>query len=193
MPVTFVGHPLAQEAATLATKREAREQLKLRIAAAGVRAAARQPHVRSSRCTAISCCRRRRGSTRRAPRCAVPRPVRDAATRDAFEAAMLSPRPCEAADHAPLRPRRRRAARGRRRRRRVRNGHARGGARALSARHLLSRERDDCMDRRAAAPATLGRIAQRAGRTFRRARTPARSRRRSRTSRRRRSISTTTP
>ena len=32
VPVTFVGHPLAQEAATLASKREAREQLKLGIA-----------------------------------------------------------------------------------------------------------------------------------------------------------------
>lgn len=33
VPVTFVGHPLAQEAATLASKREAREQLKLGMAA----------------------------------------------------------------------------------------------------------------------------------------------------------------
>jgi lipid-A-disaccharide synthase len=32
VPVTFVGHPLAQEAATLASRREAREQLKLGIA-----------------------------------------------------------------------------------------------------------------------------------------------------------------
>jgi len=32
VPVTFVGHPLAQEAATLASKREAREQLQLGIA-----------------------------------------------------------------------------------------------------------------------------------------------------------------
>lgn len=32
VPVTFVGHPLAQEAATLASKREARDQLKLGIA-----------------------------------------------------------------------------------------------------------------------------------------------------------------
>jgi lipid-A-disaccharide synthase len=32
VPVTFVGHPLAQDAATLASKREAREQLKLGIA-----------------------------------------------------------------------------------------------------------------------------------------------------------------
>ncbi|MEO8676170.1 MAG: lipid-A-disaccharide synthase [Casimicrobiaceae bacterium] len=32
VPVTFVGHPLAQDAATVATKREAREQLKLGIA-----------------------------------------------------------------------------------------------------------------------------------------------------------------
>jgi lipid-A-disaccharide synthase len=32
VPVTFVGHPLAQEAATMASKREAREQLKLGIA-----------------------------------------------------------------------------------------------------------------------------------------------------------------
>ena len=32
MPVTFVGHPLAQEAATLASRREAREPLKLGIA-----------------------------------------------------------------------------------------------------------------------------------------------------------------
>ena len=32
VPVTFVGHPLAQDAATVATKREAREQLKLGMA-----------------------------------------------------------------------------------------------------------------------------------------------------------------
>jgi lipid-A-disaccharide synthase len=32
VPVTFVGHPLAQEAATLASRREARDQLKLGIA-----------------------------------------------------------------------------------------------------------------------------------------------------------------
>jgi lipid-A-disaccharide synthase len=32
VPVTFVGHPLAQEAATLASRREAREQLKVGIA-----------------------------------------------------------------------------------------------------------------------------------------------------------------
>jgi lipid-A-disaccharide synthase len=32
VPVTFVGHPLAQDAATLVSKREAREQLKLGIA-----------------------------------------------------------------------------------------------------------------------------------------------------------------
>ena len=64
VPVTFVGHPLAQDAATLASKREAREQLKLGIAQPVF---ALLPGSRMRELEAISCCRRPRRFMRRVP------------------------------------------------------------------------------------------------------------------------------
>ena len=67
VPVTFVGHPLAQDAATAASRRETREQLQARHRAAGVRAAARQPRVRARDARRPRAARRPRRCTRRGP------------------------------------------------------------------------------------------------------------------------------
>ena len=84
VPVTYVGHPLAHDAATPASRRAAREQLKLGIAQpvfALCQGAARA----SWTCTAISSCRRPPRSTRRSrtrvfsfhlPRAPHARPIR---------------------------------------------------------------------------------------------------------------------
>ena len=45
VPVTFVGHPLAQDAATLASRARGARAAEARHRAAGVRAAAREPHA----------------------------------------------------------------------------------------------------------------------------------------------------
>ena len=162
-----------------------------RALAAARRHAGRSRCCRAAACPSSRCTRDLLLDTaarmpRGASRCAVPRAarhardarrVRDARCTDAAHAA--------AADDAALRPRRRCAARRRRRARRVRHRHARGGARALPARHLLSRVAAHVPLVRRKLAAALGRAAQRARRTIRRARAAAgrRDRRESRAGR----------
>ena len=186
IPVTYVGHPMAQDAATphhAARDARAPEARRRRHPCSRCCPAAGCPR---SRCTRASCSRPPRALIEARSRRAVPRAVRRRARR-----AMRSRTRCiawatSAADHAAVRSRRGRAARRRRRHRRVGHRHARGGARALPARHLLSRVKIDRLPRQAQAPAALCRIAQRARRSIRRARVPAERSRRRATSRRRR-------
>ena len=172
IPVTFVGHPMAADAATHATRRETRDLLKLKAATPvfallpGSRLSEIEMHADLVLATAA-----RIHEARDDARFLVPFVTR--ATRDAFETAMHRHGPRPAADHAAVRPRRRRAARRRRRHRRLRHGDARSGAGALPARHLLPRVGADRAHRRAQAAAALCRTAQRARRRVRRARIPA--------------------
>jgi lipid-A-disaccharide synthase len=84
IPVTFVGHPLAQTAATHATRREMRRQWKL---GADTPVFALLPGSRAASwtCTASSCCNRRGDSRDQAGR-PLPGAARDATTRDASKA-----------------------------------------------------------------------------------------------------------
>ena len=131
VPVTFVGHPLAQEAATLASRREAREQFKLGMAQPvfallpGSRMAELETHGELVLRAAAAL-----HAARPDARFLVPLATR--ATRERVRDASLRARPRDAAAHAALRPRRGRAARRRRRAGRLRDGDARSSARALS-------------------------------------------------------------
>ena len=115
IPVTYVGHPLAQEAATHTTRRETRELLKLGAATPvfallpGSRLSEIEMHASLVLDTAARCSTEARSDAQ----FLVPFVTR--ATRDAFENAHASYRPRSAADHAALRSRRGRAARRRRR------------------------------------------------------------------------------
>ena len=64
--VTYVGHPLAQDAARPGTRREARETLKQQTRDAVVRAAAGQPALRDRDACRAACSTPRRGSRKRA-------------------------------------------------------------------------------------------------------------------------------
>ena len=88
MPVTFVGHPMAQHAATAASRRARARAAAARARAAGVRAAAGQPrvgarHARATCCSTPRCCCVRRVPTRASSCRSSTRP-----TRDRFEAAI---------------------------------------------------------------------------------------------------------
>ena len=88
VPVTFVGHPLAADAAVLRSRREAREQLKLGHGAARVRAACRGAARPSSTCTASSCCRAAAALHAARPDARFLVPLATRPTRDRFEASI---------------------------------------------------------------------------------------------------------
>ena len=150
IPVTYVGHPLAQEPSSAGTRRAARETLKHERDGAAVRAAAGQPAVRDRDARDARARRGGRASPSAGPTRASSCRWSSRRTRDAFVERAASRRPrCAAAD-AALRPCGRRAAGGRRCAGRVGHGDARSRARAMSARHLLSRQRADGAHRRGA-------------------------------------------
>jgi lipid-A-disaccharide synthase len=172
VPVTFVGHPLAQEAATLASKREAREQLKLGIAQPvfallpGSRMAELELHGDLVLQTAAVL-----HAARPDARFLVPLATRS--TRDRFDAARYR----LGLDKLPLT---------------LLYGHATDALRAADVgvvasgtatleaalarcpRDLLPRERRDRRHRPSPDPGPVGRLAQRARRKVCRSRTPAR-------------------
>ena len=172
VPVDYVGHPLAQEAATPALRREVRERFRLQPATPGLRAAARLAALRD-RDARRDRAAHGRAHPRGAAGRAVPRAAGDARDARALRRGAPPAGPRAAPDHAALRPRRGCAARRRRRARRLGDGDAGGRARALPARDLLPRDAAHGVDRRAQALDSLGRAAQRARRPLRRARAAA--------------------
>ena len=192
VPVTFVGHPLAQAAAHHGVApRDAERSSSSASARAGVRAVAGKPRVRARHARRPRAADGR-GDPRSEARRAFPGAARDAADARPFRGRALSAGPREAAADAALRACGRRAAGRRRRAGRFRHRDARSGARALPARHLLSGDAAHVPHRPAQAAAAVGRAAQCARAAASSCRSCCRTTRRSTTSRRRRSISTTT-
>ena len=140
-----------RDAADADSRREAREQLQAAARAAGVRAAARQPRVRARDARRRSCSTRPRASSQARPDARFLVPLATRATRDAFEARDLSR---SALDTLPLTLLYGHATDALHAAdvgtRRVGHRDARGGARALPARDLLSRVAVDRAHRRAA-------------------------------------------
>ena len=168
IPVTYVGHPLAQEARAAGTRRAAREMLKQSVAAPlfallpGSRLSEIEMHATIVLDAAAAI-------TEARARCALRRAARVAPHARRVSRRAASRRPRRIAADAAVRACERCAARRRRRARRVGHRDARSGAGRLPARDLLSRERGDGAHRRAQAAAAVGGAAQRARRPLRRA------------------------
>ena len=192
VPVTFVGHPLAQAAARHGSRRETRERAEARrhgpvfALLPGSRASELDMHGDLVLQTAAAI-----HAAQPDARFLVPLATRP--TRDRFEAALYRLGLEQAADDAALRPRGRRAARRRRRARRVRHRDARGGARALPARDLLPRDAAHLRGSSRASCCCPGSGCPTCSPAASSCPSCCRTTRRSTTSRRRRSISTTTP